>query len=77
MKQLADGELWSHIVPVVIPGNERLMGASRDLKDKNFDVPGIRYPTVARGAERLRICLNISQTREDLDEIWRILESFL
>ena len=67
----------SHIVPVVIPGNRRVMEMAAVLQSKNFDVRAIRYPTVPKGGERLRICLNVTQTYEQLEEIFCTIERLL
>jgi 5-aminolevulinate synthase len=47
----------SHIVPVPVPGAERCRTVARRLLE-GFDlyVTPINYPTVPRGAERLRLC---------------------
>jgi hypothetical protein len=47
----------SHIVPIPVPGAERCRAVARRLlEDFGLYVTPINYPTVPRGAERLRLC---------------------
>ena len=55
----------SAVVPVICGSNEAAVSASRSLEATGFLVPAIRYPTVPRGAARLRISLS-SAHHEDL-----------
>ena len=41
------------------------------LREQGFFVPAIRYPTVARGAARLRITLTTAHTKPDVETCWR------
>ncbi len=54
-----------HIVPVIL--GERTMDAARALLDRGIYVPGIRWPTVPRGQERLRFSLSATHTDEQID----------
>ena len=45
----------SAIFPIILGKGELAVQASRQLAEAGFLVPAIRYPTVARGSERLRI----------------------
>lgn len=54
-----------HIVAVVL--GENTMPAAERLLDAHIYVPGIRYPTVARGQERLRFSLSAAHTPEQID----------
>ena len=65
--------LKSHIIPIVVPGNKRVIEVAKRLQENNFDVRGIRYPTVPKGQERLRICLNIHQTRPQLEKMLHLV----
>jgi 8-amino-7-oxononanoate synthase len=50
--------LCGAIVPVVVGEAARAVRLSAALEEVGFWVPAIRYPTVARGAARLRITLS-------------------
>ena len=56
-----------HIVPIVV--GPAVMDWSRRLLDRGIFVPGIRWPTVARGSERLRFTLSAAHERHHLDRI--------
>ena len=45
----------SAIVPWIIGDEKATLAAAQNLQDNGFLVPAIRYPTVAKGAARLRI----------------------
>lgn len=57
----------SHIVPFLIPGNERVMEAQRSFQNKGVDLRAIRSPTVAKGSERLRVTFKSFHTQTDLN----------
>jgi 8-amino-7-oxononanoate synthase len=50
----------------LIEGNENAINASKQLIGKGFDVRAIKSPTVKAGAERLRICLHATNTKQEL-----------
>ncbi len=56
----------SAIIPLILGSEEIAMAASQWLLEKGFLVPAIRYPTVAKGAARLRITLCASHTAEQI-----------
>ncbi len=55
------------IQPVLIPGNEAVKKASRELRNMGLAVWPILSPTVAPGAERLRICLHSYNSAEEIE----------
>ncbi len=55
----------THIVPV--PAGDRTMEAAERLFAAGIYAPGIRYPTVARGQERLRLTVSSEHSAEQLD----------
>lgn len=65
--------LPSAIVPVLVGASERALALSSALEDAGFWVPPIRYPTVARGAARLRITLSAAHTEGVLRDLGELL----
>lgn len=56
----------THIVPVILGSNERTMAAQQGLLERGFHVQGIRFPSVPRGAARLRITPMATHTEQEL-----------
>jgi 8-amino-7-oxononanoate synthase len=57
----------SPIVPLFVPGNDRALRFSQNMRDSGWDLRAIRYPTVPQGLERIRISLNLTVTEEQTD----------
>ncbi len=68
------GTQRSHIVSVLVPGSRQVTRVAEGLQRKNFNIKPIRYPTVAKGNERLRICLKSTQTRQQLEEVFHFIK---
>ncbi|MCD6459548.1 8-amino-7-oxononanoate synthase [bacterium] len=64
----------SHIIPVIIGENERVMEISSFLYDNGLIVPGIRYPTVPRNQSRLRISLQATHSDNDIDKLIEVMK---
>lgn len=68
----------SAIFPVVIGDETAAVTSSRRLLDSGLLVPAIRYPTVARGAARLRVALSAAHEENEIrllaDALGRIRE---
>ena len=59
----------SAIVPVAV-GDERVAVERSDrLREQGFWIPAIRYPTVARGAARLRVTLSALHEEADIEKL--------
>ena len=56
----------SAIVPIPVGDARRAVAASARLLERGFLVPAIRYPTVAKGAARLRAAVMASHTEDTL-----------
>jgi 8-amino-7-oxononanoate synthase len=54
----------SPILPVWVRGEERALRFCENMRESGFELKAIRYPTVARGTERIRISLSLEVTRE-------------
>lgn len=54
------------IVPIIFGDEQRTLNAASTLRDEGLLVPAIRYPTVARGAARLRVTLSAAHTSDDI-----------
>jgi 8-amino-7-oxononanoate synthase len=62
-------EPQSAILPVPIGGEEAALRAAEQLLEEGFWVPAIRYPTVARGAARLRVALSAVHSEGMVDAL--------
>lgn len=56
----------NHIGHIFVAGNEHCIQASRFLQSCGLSVRPIRYPTVKKGSERLRIVTKSFHSRDDL-----------
>ena len=61
----------------VIPSNEKVKSASKNLKEKGFDVKPILSPTVTKGEERLRFCLHSYNSRQEITNVLEHLAIFV
>ncbi len=78
-KQLSSFE-WlpavSQIQSVIIPGNQPVIEAAQHLQNKGIAAMAIRYPSVAKGTERIRICLHTYNTEEEIDHLFEQLKQW-
>ncbi len=65
------------ILPVVFGDERRALDAAATLRDDGLLVPAIRYPTVARGAARLRVTLSAAHTSADISVLASSLRRLL
>jgi 8-amino-7-oxononanoate synthase len=73
-KQSEDGKikkskLESAIVPLILGDENTAIAAATKLREENIFVPAIRFPTVARGAARLRVTLTTAHSEIDVSEL--------
>ena len=66
LAQLLGQEAHSAILPVILGSNEAALQASSALLQKGYLAPAIRFPTVARGSERLRVTVSAGHQEEEL-----------
>ena len=72
---LAPSAVRAPIVPVVVGAEARAVRLAQALREAGVFVPAIRYPTVARGAARLRFTVSAEHTAEDLAQLADLLGS--
>lgn len=59
----------STIVPIILGSEQAAVDASQSLYEAGFWVPAIRYPTVAKGAARLRLSFSATQDKEHINSL--------
>lgn len=59
----------SQIIPIIVPGEERVARAAELFQENSFYIRPIRKPTVPAGSERLRISLTAAMTDEEVNKI--------
>ena len=59
----------SAIIPLLIGDEAKAVDLAAKLREQNIFIPAIRFPTVARGAARLRVTLTAAHTSEDVAEL--------
>ena len=68
-------EASSAIIPLILGDETKAVEAAAGLREQNIFVPAIRYPTVARGAARLRVTMTAAHSAEDVAELVRALKT--
>lgn len=63
----------SAIQCVFLNGNEKVMKFGKTLQQVGFDIKAIRSPTVPKGKERLRICMHLHNTEQEILELCEYL----
>ncbi|HEX3818427.1 MAG TPA: aminotransferase class I/II-fold pyridoxal phosphate-dependent enzyme, partial [Chthoniobacterales bacterium] len=63
----------SAILPWIVGDAQRALDFSRALRQEGLFVPAIRFPTVAKGAARLRISLSASHTEPQIAKLGEAL----
>ena len=59
----------SAIIPKIIGENDATLAVAKQLHDKGYLVPAIRFPTVPRGTARLRITLSAAHSAEQIESL--------
>ena len=67
--KIRNSKLHGAIVPLIFGDEAKTIAAAMSLREQNIFVPAIRYPTVARGAARLRITLTAAHSEADISEL--------
>ncbi|MCD6338825.1 MAG: 8-amino-7-oxononanoate synthase [Verrucomicrobia bacterium] len=74
-KRLRRPRSESAIFPIFLGSNELALAAAAILEEKGVLAPAIRFPTVPRGAERLRISLTAAHSLKAIDRLAEALAS--
>jgi glycine C-acetyltransferase len=61
------GQSETQIIPLMVRESERTMRVCQELLDRGVFAQGIRYPSVPRGTERIRLTVTASHSTSDLD----------
>lgn len=71
----APGIVRSPILPLILGDEAKTMAMAGQLQEAAILVPGIRYPTVARGQARLRFTITADHNLDDLAKLQSALSS--
>lgn len=63
------GDSESVIVPIITGSTSSALLLEKKLQKKGYDIRAIRYPTVPKGKERLRICIHYNHTYKQLKQL--------
>ena len=63
------------IQSIVISGNQNAKDVALKIQQQGLDVRPILYPTVAKGTERIRICLHSFNTEEEVTKLAQTINS--
>lgn len=63
------GATTSHIIPLIIGDDHRAVACQKALQERGILIPVIRYPSVPKGAARLRLCLTTAHQKADIDTV--------
>ena len=59
----------SAIIPIIIGDETKTVEAAANLREQGIFVPAIRFPSVARGAARLRVTLTAAHSAKDISKL--------
>lgn len=69
--------ITSAIVPIILGDESTTVAAAAQLREQGIFVPAIRYPTVARGAARLRVTLTAAHSADDVRNLVHALKPII
>jgi 8-amino-7-oxononanoate synthase len=67
----------SQILPIIIGEDAPAMSAAAALRERGFDVRGIRPPTVPRGTARLRVSVTLNVDERAISDLFHVLAAEL
>lgn len=62
------------IQSMIVGGNKKTKKLALKIQNKGFNVKPILYPTVPKGAERIRICLHSFNTQKEIFNLLKTIE---
>jgi 8-amino-7-oxononanoate synthase len=65
----------SPIQSLIVQGNEQAKQIAFNIQQAGFDVRAILYPTVAKGTERIRICIHSFNTQQEVIKLAEVINS--
>ena len=68
------GDSESAIFPIITGSARSALALQKALQKKGYDIRAIRYPTVPKGTERLRICVHYNHTYKELEQLAQLLK---
>lgn len=71
----SSGSSVSPILPILLGDEKKAMQVSADLYREGILIPAVRYPTVPKGAARLRVTVSSSHTAADLARLKTALQN--
>jgi 8-amino-7-oxononanoate synthase len=72
--KIQNSKPYCAIIPILIGDETKGVELAAKLRGQNIFVPAIRYPTVARGAARLRVTLTASHSTDEINSLAVALE---
>lgn len=60
---------------ILLSGNAQVLAAAQTVQAAGFDLRPIRYPTVPLGQERLRVCLHLFNSQEEIAALTKIFSA--
>ena len=73
--KIQNSKLSGAIIPILIGDETKAVELASKLRAQNIFIPAIRYPTVARGAARLRVTLTAVHSSEDILQLVRTFKT--
>lgn len=67
------GDSSSPIIPLFTPNAKAL---AQHCQNKGYMLRAVVAPTVPKGTDRVRLCLHADNTREEIDGLCRVIESW-
>ena len=66
----------SHIIPIIFESDNKLKKFSNLFLDRGFYVKEIRYPTVSKNKERIRLSITANMKKNILTDFLRTIREF-